>query len=132
MRLWSQAKVQSHLLKLSKLCGEKAAHNRPPSVITGFGHCTRCSKKALVLPSSLTKKGAGIQGHIDPSFLFPHPHPGLAHHNNRVGGASVELDPRHNPLGLEEVFRFPETRPGFSSHGPSTTESLPKRRTPFF
>ena len=61
---------------------EKAVHNQPPLVITSFGHCpyvsTRCSKKALVLPSSLTKKlkvnhlqDAGIQGHINPSFLSP-------------------------------------------------------------
>jgi len=57
-------------------------------------------------------QGAGASGLHKSKPPFPHLHPGPVHHNNRWEGALVELDPRHNPLGLEEVPRFPETQPG--------------------
>gem|GEM_PF-4953406 len=118
------SKVQSHLLKLSKLCGEKAAHNQPPSVITSFGHCpyvpTRCSKKhwCCFRPSQRKAQGkppsgCGGPGPHKSKPPFPHLHPGPAHHNNRWEGALVELDPRHNPLGLEEVPGFLKLGRGF-------------------
>ena len=38
----------------------------------------------------------------------------------------------YNPLGLEEVPQFPETQPGFFSHGPSPQKVCPKGEPPFF
>ena len=145
---------------------EKAAsYQLPPSVITSLGHfpypSTRC-KKALVFPSSITKKGLKVNylqcaGRVRGSRA----NPGLVHHNNRWEETSVKLSnttlhmahtlpqktqypgcfpetqaqllkhqPQsyllegdavlsHDPLGLEEVSRFPGTQPGFSFHGPS-------------
>jgi len=118
----------------------------PPSVIMYFGHfpyaSTRCSKKALVLPSSLTKKDQGKPhfGVRDPGLhrsrpLYPHLHPSLVHHNHRWEETSVEFDPllSHLPVPIphrhmahslppkaQDLRCLPETQAQLIKHKPQS------------